>query len=69
MKQVGEALLTLGGPNSWAGAEMLTSQQVDDIIAAVQKRLKDMQADMTILRRRTLPGASKADAGESHARG
>ncbi|KAK9810862.1 hypothetical protein WJX73_003019 [Symbiochloris irregularis] len=63
VKQVGEALLTLGGPNSWAGAEMLSSRQMDDIIQAVQKSLVTMQADMTILRRRTLSGTSKADAG------
>ena len=62
VKQVGEALLTVGGANGW-GPEVLSSQQLDAVLQAVQGRLKSMEAEMTLLRRRTLPASSKEDAG------
>ena len=64
VKQVGEALLTVGGPNSWAAAEKLSAQQLGAVLQAVRGRLGAMDAEMTVLRQRTLPGASKAEPGE-----
>ena len=60
---MGEALLTVGGPNGW-GAENLSAPQLDSVLQVVRGRLVVMQADMTLLRRRALPGSSKDDAGD-----
>lgn len=64
VQQIGETLLTIGGSSGWGPAEHLPTCQMDIVLQALQGQMGAMQADMTLLRRRVLPGASRDDSGQ-----
>jgi GTPase len=63
LSKVGEALVVIGGPDG-VGPPVLTQQQLTDILQRLQKDMDAVEADITVLRQRSMPGTS-SDVAET----
>lgn len=60
VESMGEALVVIGASNGW-GPYPLTSQQADLVLDELTNEMGRIEADSTILRRRSESGAEKGD--------